>query len=81
MNYKLGTMNYKLLKQYQIQVVEERNELLKKTNLLNVFVNYSSVFKTLNVEEQERMKFQLNVMLQYVGVLSERIVSFSKEIV
>lgn len=62
--------------EHQKRVVTEHDELLAKINSLDKFIDESETFKTLDAEEQSRLKFQYHAMNTYLGVLSERIGHF-----
>lgn len=63
------------LQPHQERVVVETNEVkLKLTNLAK-FIN-SDFFKTVDTDEQERLKRQIGFMRQYYDVLEERIAAF-----
>ncbi len=65
------------MKDYQIRVVEERDELHKKICRLDMFI-HSGVFANLeNKVEQDNLIFQLDVMRLYCKILEARISCFN----
>ncbi len=63
------------MEQYQVRVIEEKEELDKKIlNLIKFFE--TETFVKLSLDEQERMKRQAKVMTDYSIVLGERINNF-----
>ena len=63
------------MKPYQERVLVERDELVDRISRLGPFIA-SDMFKQLPGAEQERMRRQLDIMVQYRDVLLERIKSF-----
>jgi hypothetical protein len=63
---------------YQNRVVDELKELTVKRERLGAFIGSSPVFRGLPYDEQERMRRQFDIMVQYEGVLQERIDYFPK---
>ena len=63
------------MKQFQQRVVDEKAALEEKISNLTKFLD-GETFKTLPVEEQDRMKRQLHIMGEYSAVLGERIAAF-----
>ncbi|KKN09121.1 hypothetical protein LCGC14_1049800 [marine sediment metagenome] len=63
------------MKDYQERVIVEQDALVKNLEALNRFIG-GTVFKDLDIREQERMKRQGVAMAQYSDVLAERIVAF-----
>ena len=61
---------------FQERVIAERKELYDKCEKLNEFIANSPTYKTLDIDEQVRLRMQLNVMLQYGTILAERIAEF-----
>lgn len=61
---------------HQQRVVDELTELEKKAFLLVQFVNTNLMFKTLDEDEQVRMRDQCEVMGKYACILRERIAAF-----
>lgn len=63
------------MEQYQVRVIEEKEELDKKIlNLIKFFE--TETFVKLSLDEQERMKRQAKAMTDYSIVLGERINNF-----
>lgn len=60
---------------YQKRVVEERNELFDKLEKLNFFID-GEVFKTVDVQERNRLFRQAVAMVEYLDILDERITAF-----
>lgn len=63
------------MKPFQERVIEEKKSLDDKISPLRLFIERET-FKTLPVEEQDRMKRQLHIMEEYSIVLGERIENF-----
>jgi hypothetical protein len=63
---------------HQQRVVDELNELRDKRKKLEQFLFSENpvVFNQLPADEQDRMRRQFDIMLQYEGVLQERIDQF-----
>jgi hypothetical protein len=61
---------------HQQRVVEEQKELETKTVALHKFILESPIFGKLASEEQERLKRQYSVMVEYNEILNERIAAF-----
>ncbi len=66
----------KQLAPHQQRVVDEHTELSNKTFALSEFIESNTIFKTLDSDEQERMKEQLHYMEQYRDVLGRRMAAF-----
>jgi len=62
-------------KAHQDRVIAERQELNEKIVKLGAFLQ-SSIFKTLPVDEQERLSHQLWHMKDYENILVQRIANF-----
>jgi hypothetical protein len=62
---------------FQERVIAERKELYEKCEKLNAFIP-GSIFKSLPVDEQVRLRMQLLVMNQYAAILAERIAEFQR---
>ena len=60
---------------HQQRVVDEKLQLDEKLEKLNNFF-MNPIFKTLNVEEQDRLIVQSHYMAQYSRILKERIDCF-----
>ena len=65
------------MQDYQLRVIEERDDLLEKIKKLTTFL-MSDASRHVNAEEKDRMWRQLYTMLSYGNILSERIDSFIK---
>jgi hypothetical protein len=61
---------------FQQRVIEEQTDLGHKIDRLRGFFN-NPVFTKLPQDEQERMKLQLQYMLDYHDVLVQRIAAFT----
>lgn len=61
---------------YQERVVAERDDLVKKLNLLKNFFT-TPTFNTLSDAERKRLHRQSEVMKEYVSILDERIADFT----
>ena len=64
------------LTDFQLRVVKECEDLSDKWQKLEKFIEENSVFKTLVVEEQNRLTQQLLAMKYYFSILVERIDNF-----
>jgi hypothetical protein len=64
------------MQEHQQRVVDEKIELDKKQQALEVFIDSSAVFKSLDAKEQERLVRQCDVMKEYSDILRERIKAF-----
>ncbi len=62
---------------FHARVIEEKKELDWKRDKLTEFLK-GDIFKTLPLDEQERLTRQLGIMEQYSNVLAERIVHFKE---
>jgi len=60
---------------HQQRVIDERTELIEKTTNLSEFIE-TDLFKSLVADEQERLKRQYAIMMDYCQVLTERIEAF-----
>lgn len=63
------------MKDFQLRVVEERQSLDEKRAKLAVFIN-GDLFKSLTLDEQDRLIRQIDVMDAYSQILNERISEF-----
>lgn len=63
------------MEDYQIRVVEEREELQEKINKLVAF-NASDAFKKIDTDQRSLLKCQLLAMETYNQILKERIDRF-----
>lgn len=61
---------------YQERVVEEKQDLDGKIQRLENFVNSKNFPETVEAGERTRLLHQLNVMLEYSSILSDRIENF-----
>lgn len=59
--------------EYQQRVIDERDELLDKTNKLRVFISSNPTFKKLDPYEQTMLEQQLVHMLNYYNILVGRV--------
>lgn len=66
----------KELQPHQQRVVNEATELKTKADDLVNFICINPIFKTLSLEEQDRLRRQAGLMCQYYEVLEERINAF-----
>jgi len=57
-------------------VEEEFFELISKIEKLGLFIQENPIFKSLPLEEQERLSNQILAMKYYSSILNERIVNF-----
>jgi hypothetical protein len=64
------------LKDYQNRVYEEKKELDIKIEKLAKFVSGSTPYNELEESEKFRLTLQLDTMLIYSKILSERIMNF-----
>lgn len=64
---------------YQLRVIEERDELKKKLDSLNVFINENPNFDKLNKKDGYMLVHQEWVMQAYFDVLNHRISEFVGE--
>jgi hypothetical protein len=63
---------------YQQRAVEEHREVVQRRQKLAAAINNVADFNKFPGAEQERMKRQLRIMVEYEGVLQERIDHFPK---
>lgn len=61
---------------HQERVVKEKDELVQHINALYAFIT-SPLFKTVNAEEQGRLRRQESAMTMLADILCERIMSFT----
>lgn len=61
---------------HQQRVVDERKDLNEKVMKLNAFVGENPIFETLDIDEQNDLRNQLDVMFQYQELLDSRISRF-----
>ena len=69
--------NTKVYLSHQQRVIAERHELRIKYTALAYFVRLNPVFDTLDKQEQTLLDRQSDIMWEYIGVLDERIKSWS----
>jgi len=62
--------------EYQIRVIEEKDELCRKLDALGLFIDKGAVFPQLSTAEQARLRYQRLLMAGYLSVLTERIAAF-----
>lgn len=62
---------------HQQRVVDEKRELDDKAKKLTDFICANPMFKTLDKDEQHRLKEQYFVMGQYSEILGRRIAAFT----
>lgn len=61
---------------HQERVVQEKDDLDAKITALNRFICGSEAFPDLPAAEQGRLNLQLATMLDYSGILADRIAAF-----
>lgn len=61
---------------HQDRVILETRELQDKVNKLSVFITTNTIFNKLDIDEQNRLRQQLNAMIYYLTILVERINNF-----
>lgn len=66
------------MESHQERVVAELKDVTDKREKLAIFIGKSPTFQNLPNDEQERLRRQFDIMLQYEGVLQERIYHFPK---
>lgn len=66
-----------MMKDYQLRVIDEKEELDKKAKALSQFIGLNSTFETLDEDEQERLKEQCEIMWLYSEILGKRIKAFT----
>lgn len=62
--------------EYQVRVIEEKDELSRKLGALSLFIDEGAVFPTLPAAEQARLRYQRLLMTGYLNVLVDRIGNF-----
>ena len=72
-------LEYNEMAEHQQRVVDEYHELDGRLSRLFGFIANSDTFKTLPVEEQERLRKQSEAMAEYKAVLKAPITAFSGE--
>jgi len=65
------------MRDYQLRVVWERDELSEKINKLRTFIN-GRFFSSIDPEEQYRLAHQYLTMAAYLDVLESRIAAFKE---
>lgn len=63
-------------KPHEQRVEEEFFELISKIEKLGLFIQENPIFKSLSLEEQERLSNQILAMKYYSSILNERILNF-----
>ncbi len=61
---------------YQDRVIAEKAELQQRYNALNTFMKLSPVYLDLDETEQNLLIRQAATMVEYLDILSERIMNF-----
>lgn len=61
---------------HQQRVIDEKCQLDVKVQALRKFIDENQMFSRLPMDEQSRMRRQLDAMVQYSGILGERIECF-----
>lgn len=64
---------------YQMRVIKEKEELEVKIESLEAFIKKNPIFQTLPKEERILLRFQLDVMSEYNGILESRIELFGEK--
>ena len=64
------------LQPHQQRVVDEKTELDKKALALSQFIGLNPVFQTIDQQEQQRLRWQCEIMWQYSEILGKRIKAF-----
>ena len=64
-----------IMQSYQQRVVEEKNDLDRKRELLTAFIG-GDVYRSLDKTEQSRLNRQLEAMSLYSAILGERVAAF-----
>lgn len=59
------------------RVVDEKEELDKKLNLLKAFITSNPIFQKLDEAEQHRLQIQLSIMQAYSDILYARISAYA----
>lgn len=62
---------------HQDRVILETRELQDKVTKLNIFIDTNTTFATLDLDEQNRLRKQLQAMIYYLTILVERINNFN----
>ena len=73
----LGNIKWKQFQEpHQLRVIEEALELTDKADKLYEFIKNNSIFRSLDIEEQTRLRQQEESMCYYLTILVERISNF-----
>lgn len=64
------------MKAHEQRVVDEKNELGERLAKLTTFIESNSLFRSLDYDEQGRLKIQRFIMGEYKSVLEDRIDNF-----
>ena len=70
---KYGLKREKVLPPHVQRMIEEYKEVEQRLTKLSTFIDFGANFKTLEVEEQERLKRQRVSMDEYIHILDERL--------
>ena len=62
---------------HQDRVVEEKKELDEKIVKLDLFIESNPLFQKVPLDEQNRLRSQLDVMQEYSAILKDRIANFT----
>ncbi|MDR3066359.1 MAG: hypothetical protein LBV05_12770 [Comamonas sp.] len=71
-----GTASVGVLPDHQQRVLDEKQELDIRITRLDEFIQRNALFRELDLEEQARMRRQLDVMREYAVILGEHISAF-----
>lgn len=63
------------MKPYQERVIKEKEELVDKVIALEKFME-GNTYRDLPLAERDRLSKQREIMLEYFGILDERIAAF-----
>ena len=69
------------MEDYQQRVVDEHSELSSKRMKLGTFIQSSPIFERMTLPEQVLLVRQHSAMINYEGILDERIALFPKDVV
>ena len=64
------------MQDFQQRVIDEKKALDEKMNKLDAFLDAENRM-TISEEEEERLKKQYNIMIDYSEILAERIAAFN----
>ena len=73
-------MTDQAIQPHQQRVIDEKTELDQKATALSQFIGSSSVFLTLDSDEQSRLREQCELMWSYSEVLGARISAFMQNL-